>query len=59
MIAPITGTMKRRVVVDITVGFAIGGVLGVWWWKEHKAMVATRENYYAQLAAKKKIENEL
>lgn len=56
MIAPITGTMKRRIIVDISVGFAIGGVMGAIWWGAHKKMVNTRENYYAALAEKKRAE---
>lgn len=56
-IAPIAGTMKRKIIIDITVGFAIGGVMGVAWWSQHKKIIATRENYYASLAEKKKIED--
>lgn len=59
MIAPIVGTMKRRVIVDISVGFAVGGVMGAVWWMNHKEMVAVRENYYAALAEKKKLANDL
>lgn len=56
MLAPIQGTMKRKIIIDITAGFAIGGAMGAYWWTIHKNMVATRENYYAALAEKKKIE---
>lgn len=51
--------MKRRVIVDISVGFAVGGVMGAVWWMNHKEMVAVRENYYAALAEKKKLANDL
>lgn len=37
---------------------AIGTAMGLAWWTEHKKMVSTRENYYASLAEKKKIEDE-
>lgn len=57
-IAPIQGFMKRRIIVDISVGFAIGGVIAVAWWNQHKKMVQKREDYYAILAEKKKIEEE-
>lgn len=56
-IAPITGFMKRKIIIDISMGIAIGSAIGVWWWSIHKNMVATRENYYAALAEKKKIED--
>jgi cytochrome c oxidase subunit 7 len=55
-IAPIQGLLKRKIIVDIGMGVAIGFALGALWWSEHKSMVATRENYYAALAEKKKIE---
>lgn len=59
MIAPIVGTMKRRVIVDITMGFAIGGAMGYVWWTNHKKMVKVREDYYAALAEKKRLEADL
>lgn len=31
--------------------------MGAFWWRQHKQMIATRENYYATLAEKKKIED--
>jgi cytochrome c oxidase subunit 7 len=58
-IAPITGFMKRRIIIDISVGMALGSVLGVYWWRSHTKMVETRENYYAALAEKKKIEESI
>lgn len=58
-IAPITGFMKRRIIIDISVGMALGSVLGVFWWRSHTKMVETRENYYAALAEKKKIEESI
>lgn len=59
VIAPIVGTMKRKIIIDISVGFAVGGVMGYIWWTNHKKMVKTREDYYSQLAEKKRIEAEL
>lgn len=32
MVAPITGTLKKKIITDITVGFALGGVLSAYWW---------------------------
>lgn len=56
-IAPITGTLKKRIIADITIGFAIGGVMGgYWWWGFHKKIIDKRETFYAELAEKKKLE---
>lgn len=57
-IAPIAGTMKRKIVIDISVGITIGTILGTGWWSVHKNMINTRETYYAALAEKKKIEED-
>lgn len=32
MVAPIVGTLKKKIITDITVAFSIGGVLGAAWW---------------------------
>ncbi|SCU98514.1 LADA_0H13520g1_1 [Lachancea dasiensis] len=57
-IAPITGTLKKRIAADLTIGFAIGGVMGsYYWWGFHKNLIAKREAYYAKLAAEKAAEN--
>ncbi|QOU20846.1 COX9 [Brettanomyces bruxellensis] len=59
MIAPITGFMKKRVITDIVTGFGLGTIAALGWWHYvHKPMVKTREDYYAQLAAQKKAEEE-
>lgn len=53
-IAPITGTLKRKIAVDLSIGFAIGGTFAsYWWWGFHKSKVEKREAYYAQLAKAK------
>jgi len=47
-----------RIIYCLT-GFALGTVAGLGWWNYiHKPMVKTREDYYAQLAAQKKAEEE-
>lgn len=57
-IAPITGTLKKRIIADITIGFAIGGVMGgYYWWGFHKKLINKREDFYANLAAEKAAEN--
>lgn len=51
MIQPITGAFRRRVIMDITVGFAVGGAMASWWWWGfHKNKVRQRELYYDSLA---------
>lgn len=56
-IAPITGTIKRRILADIAIGFTIGGVMGgYWWWGFHKQIINKREAYYAKLAEEKAAE---
>ncbi|CCD24749.1 cytochrome c oxidase subunit VIIa NDAI_0D04350 [Naumovozyma dairenensis CBS 421] len=50
-IAPITGTLRRRIFTDIFIGFSLGGVIAsYWWWGFHKQKVNKREDYYAKLA---------
>ncbi|SCW01820.1 LAFE_0E07976g1_1 [Lachancea fermentati] len=57
-LAPITGTLRKRIIADIVIGFSIGGVMGsYWWWGFHKNLVNKREDFYAKLAAEKAAEN--
>lgn len=57
-IAPITGTLKRKIITDITIGFAAGFSLAtLYWYTEHTPLVAKREAYYAQLQKQKEAEN--
>lgn len=57
-IAPITGTLRRKIIFDITAGFGCGFVLATaYWYLEHKPVVAKREAYYAQLKAQKEAED--
>lgn len=56
-IAPITGTIKRRVIMDIVLGFSLGGVMAsYWWWGFHMDKINKREKFYAELAERKKQE---
>jgi len=56
-IAPITGTLKRKIIVDVSTGFVLGlGFASYWWWGFHKEKVDKREAYYAKLAAQKQQE---
>ncbi|AGO12416.1 AaceriAER063Wp [[Ashbya] aceris (nom. inval.)] len=56
-IAPITGTIKKRIIADIAIGLGLGTAAGsYWWWGFHKPKIAARENYYAQLAQQKAAE---
>lgn len=44
---------------SLTIGFGLGTIAALGWWHYvHKPMVKTREDYYAQLAAQKKAEEE-
>lgn len=57
-IAPIQGTLKKRIMADIIIGFSLGGIMGsYWWWGFHKGIVGKREDFYAKLAEQKKAEN--
>lgn len=57
-IAPITGTLKRKIVTDILIGFGCGFTLATgYWYYEHKPIVAKREAYYAKLKAQKEAED--
>ncbi|CDK25736.1 unnamed protein product [Kuraishia capsulata CBS 1993] len=57
-VAPITGSLRRKIIADITVGITLGaGFASYWWWGFHKKTVAVRENYYAELAKKKAAED--
>lgn len=57
-IAPITGTLRRKIITDITIGFGCGFVLAsAYWYLEHKPLVKKREAYYAQLKAQKEAED--
>ncbi|EGV64391.1 hypothetical protein CANTEDRAFT_114195 [Yamadazyma tenuis ATCC 10573] len=56
-IAPITGTLRRKIITDITIGFGCGFVLATgYWYFEHKPLVAKREEFYKQLKAQKEAE---
>lgn len=57
-IAPITGTLRRKIITDISIGFGCGFVLaGAYWYFEHKPLVAKRDAFYAQLKAQKDAED--
>ncbi|KAG5417340.1 COX9 [Candida metapsilosis] len=57
-IAPIAGTLKRKIITDITIGFAAGFSLAtLYWYTEHTPLVAKREAYYAQLQKQKQAED--
>jgi len=57
-IAPITGTLKRKIITDITVGFGCGFALATaYWYVEHRPLIVKREAYYAKLKAQKEAED--
>ncbi|CCK70187.1 cytochrome c oxidase subunit VIIa KNAG_0D04420 [Huiozyma naganishii CBS 8797] len=54
-IAPITGTLRKRVLIDIVTGFTLGGAMASWWWwGYHKKIVFKREQFYHDLAEAKR-----
>ncbi|ODV59009.1 cytochrome c oxidase subunit VIIa [Ascoidea rubescens DSM 1968] len=56
-IAPITGTLKKRMIVDIGLAFVIGSAgASYWWWGFHQNAVETREAWYAAQAERRKAE---
>lgn len=57
-IAPITGMLRKKIITDISIGFACGFVLaGLYWKFEHKDLVDKREAFYAKLKAEKQAED--
>lgn len=58
-IAPITGTIRKRVLTDIIIGFTIGGCMAsYWWWGFHKNIINKREEYYTSLSKQKALERD-
>jgi cytochrome c oxidase subunit 7 len=58
-VAPITGILKKKVAVDVSIGFTIGLVAAsYWWWGFHKPLVQKREDYYTKLATQSAAEDE-
>ncbi|OBA22894.1 cytochrome-c oxidase, subunit VIIa [Metschnikowia bicuspidata var. bicuspidata NRRL YB-4993] len=57
-IAPITGTLRKKIITDISVGFGIGFLLaGLYWRYEHMPIVQKRDAFYAKLKAEKEAED--
>lgn len=54
----ITGTLRKKIITDITLGFAVGFVLATGYWEfEHKPIVEKRNAFYAEQKAKKDAED--
>lgn len=59
-IAPIGGSLKKKIITDIIMGFVFGGSLATAYWQlEHVPIVKKREAYYAKLKAEKESEEAL
>lgn len=59
-IAPITGTLKKKIVTDISVGFGCGFIMAFsYWYFEHKPLVQKREAFYAELKKQKEAEDSI
>ncbi|KAL2855357.1 hypothetical protein BJY01DRAFT_243320 [Aspergillus pseudoustus] len=49
-IAPITGMLRRNLVLDLSTAFGFGTSFGyLWWYGYHLPRVRARDNYYARL----------
>jgi len=49
-IAPITGMLRRGLVLDLSVAFGLGGSFGyLFWYGYHVPTIRKRDNYYAKL----------
>ncbi len=52
-IAPITGTLKRRIILDLSTALTLGLIGGYgWWYGFHKPYVAKRDAWYTAQANK-------
>ncbi|CDO57073.1 similar to Saccharomyces cerevisiae YDL067C COX9 Subunit VIIa of cytochrome c oxidase [Geotrichum candidum] len=50
----ITGTLKKKIITDITVAFSIGGVAAAYWWYGvHNGMAKTRDDWYVEYEKRK------
>ncbi|KAL6947033.1 Cytochrome c oxidase subunit 7A [Hanseniaspora vineae] len=53
-IAPITGTLRKKIAMDISVGIVMGTAFGsLWWWGFHKKKIDAREAFYTKMAQEK------
>jgi cytochrome c oxidase subunit 7 len=49
-IAPITGILRRGLVLDLSTAFGLGTTFGyLWWYGFHLPRVRARDTYYARL----------
>ncbi|KAL4796288.1 hypothetical protein BDV19DRAFT_388427 [Aspergillus venezuelensis] len=49
-IAPITGMLRRNLVLDLSTAFGFGTTFGyLWWYGYHLPRVRARDNYYNRL----------
>ncbi|ORE01310.1 cytochrome-c oxidase, subunit VIIa [Rhizopus microsporus var. microsporus] len=54
MVAPITGTLRKKIIRDISVSLAIGFGAGYYFWHTYHIPSLDRRNaYYAKLEASK------
>ncbi|PSS20478.1 hypothetical protein M430DRAFT_41786 [Amorphotheca resinae ATCC 22711] len=49
-IAPITGMLRKGLILDLSVAFGFGSAAGyAWWYGYHVPAVRHRDQYYAKL----------
>ncbi|KAK2809056.1 hypothetical protein FQN50_004109 [Emmonsiellopsis sp. PD_5] len=53
-IAPITGMLRRGLVLDLSTAFGLGTTFGyLWWYGYHLPRVRARDRYYTKLEAER------
>ncbi|ATY65524.1 Cytochrome c subunit fungal [Cordyceps militaris] len=53
-VAPITGMLRRRLIIDLGVGLGAGFVMAnAFWYGYHVPRTTARDNYYAKLEEKR------
>ncbi|KAK3196348.1 Cytochrome c oxidase subunit 7A [Lecanicillium sp. MT-2017a] len=53
-IKPITGMLRRRLILDLGIGLGAGFVMANWfWYGYHVPRTVARDNYYAKLDEKR------
>ncbi|KAG5920233.1 hypothetical protein E4U42_006264 [Claviceps africana] len=54
MIAPITGNLKRRLILDLGIGLGAGfGMANVFWYGWHMPRTHARDAFYTKLEAER------
>ncbi|KAM3509279.1 hypothetical protein MY11210_006372 [Beauveria gryllotalpidicola] len=58
-VAPITGMLRRRLIVDLGVGLGAGFLMAnAFWYGYHIPRTTARDNYYSKLEEKRQAEKQ-